>query len=169
MTELEDTDQPPAPAGGPPSWPRSKLLYGDPGDLQGLGSVDVGSLIGDAGRVGPARVDLSAQNVERGLAQLVVGVVEVLRQVLERQAVRRMEAGALDEAQVERLGSALEALEQRVGELCDVLGRGSHSEGGPGPQGAPSAGSSDGPDGPNSDEPQVTADGVRDDYRQEAS
>ncbi|MDA8391366.1 MAG: gas vesicle protein K [Actinomycetota bacterium] len=118
---------------------RGKVLYGDPDDLHEMGLVDLGQLIGEADLARPARIDLSSQNVERGLAQLVVGVVEVLRQVLERQAVRRMEAGALDEGQVERLGNALMALEERVGELCDALARPSDPESGGSPQDGPSA------------------------------
>jgi hypothetical protein len=49
-------------------------------------------------------------------------VVELVRQLLERQAVRRMRAGTLDEQQMERLGEALQALEQRMVELRDALG-----------------------------------------------
>jgi len=57
------------------------------------------------------------EEVARGLAQLVLTLVELLRQLMERQAIRRVEAGGLDDDQLERLGQALMALEQRMDEL----------------------------------------------------
>lgn len=64
----------------------------------------------------------SGARLDQGLGQLVVAVVELVRQLLERQAVRRMRAGSLDEQQLERLGQALQALEQQMVELRDALG-----------------------------------------------
>jgi Gas vesicle protein K len=57
------------------------------------------------------------EDVARGLAQLVLTLIELLRQLMERQAIRRVEAGGLSDEQVERLGQALMALEQRMEEL----------------------------------------------------
>jgi Gas vesicle protein K len=68
------------------------------------------------------RVDTDPENVERGLAQLVLTVVELLRQLMERQALRRVEAGGLDDETVERLGRTLMLLEERMGELREVFG-----------------------------------------------
>jgi hypothetical protein len=68
------------------------------------------------------RVGGDAEDVQRGLAQLVLTVVELLRQLMERQALRRVESGTLDDATVERLGRALMALEQRMDELKEVFG-----------------------------------------------
>ena len=68
------------------------------------------------------RVQADPENVDRGLAQLVLTVVELLRQLMERQALRRVEAGGLDDATVERLGSTLMALEARMGELKEIFG-----------------------------------------------
>jgi len=65
------------------------------------------------------RLNTEPERVEKGLAQLVLTVVELLRQVMERQALRRIEGGTLDEDQVERLGVALMLLEQRMDELKD--------------------------------------------------
>jgi hypothetical protein len=70
----------------------------------------------------PERVDLDADDIERGLAGLVLTLVEFLRQVLERQAIRRMEGGTLTDDEVERVGLALMRLEQKVGELADQFG-----------------------------------------------
>ena len=55
----------------------------------------------------PERIDIDPDDVERGLAGLVLGLVELLRQVLERQAVRRMEGGTLSDEEIERVGLAL--------------------------------------------------------------
>ena len=52
----------------------------------------------------PARINADPQNVERGLAQLALTIIELLRQLMERQAIRRMEAGTLTDDEVERLG-----------------------------------------------------------------
>jgi hypothetical protein len=68
------------------------------------------------------RIDADAEDVGRGLAQLVLTVIELLRQLMERQAIRRVEAGGLSDEQVERLGQALIALEQRMDELKEDFG-----------------------------------------------
>src|SRR5438477_8110378 len=70
----------------------------------------------------PSRIDIDAERVEQGLAQLVLTLIEFLRQVLERQAVRRMEGGSLSEEEVERVGLALMKLEDKVHELADHFG-----------------------------------------------
>lgn len=70
----------------------------------------------------PPRIDIDPDDVERGLAGLVLGLVELLRQVLERQAVRRMEGGTLSDEEVERVGLALMRLEKKVRELADHFG-----------------------------------------------
>jgi hypothetical protein len=68
------------------------------------------------------RLDADPENAERGLAQLVLTVVELLRQLVERQALRRVEAGGLDDETVERLGRTLMALEARMEDLKEVFG-----------------------------------------------
>jgi hypothetical protein len=68
------------------------------------------------------RIDADPENVERGLAQLVLTIVELLRQLMERQALRRVEAGGLDEETIERLGRTLMALEERMEELKQTFG-----------------------------------------------
>ncbi len=68
------------------------------------------------------RIDADPDNVERGLAQLVLTIIELLRQLMERQALRRVEAGGLDEQTIERLGSTLMALEERMDELKQTFG-----------------------------------------------
>jgi hypothetical protein len=68
------------------------------------------------------RIEAEPENVERGLAALVLTIVELLRQLMERQALRRVEAGSLDDETIERLGSTLMALEVRMTELKDIFG-----------------------------------------------
>ena len=70
----------------------------------------------------PERINVDAEGVEQGLAQLVLTLVEFLRQLLERQAVRRMEGGTLSEEEVERVGLALMKLEQKIHELAETFG-----------------------------------------------
>jgi hypothetical protein len=63
------------------------------------------------------RINADPEDVERGLAQLVLTIVELLRQLMERQALRRVEAGGLSDEQVERLGQTLMLLAERMEEL----------------------------------------------------
>ncbi|MEU9237510.1 MULTISPECIES: gas vesicle protein K [Streptomyces] len=60
------------------------------------------------------RLDLDPDTVERDLACLVLTVIELLRQLMERQALRRVETGGLTEEQEERLGLTLMLLEDRM-------------------------------------------------------
>ncbi|MBT2392564.1 gas vesicle protein K [Streptomyces sp. ISL-1] len=72
---------------------------------------------------GPARrVTMDPESVERGLVGLVLTVVELLRQLMERQALRRVDAGGLSDEQVEQLGLTLMALEERMAELREHFG-----------------------------------------------
>lgn len=68
------------------------------------------------------RIDTDPETVERGLVTLVLTLVELLRQLMERQALRRVDAGDLSEAQVERIGTTLMLLEQRMDELREHFG-----------------------------------------------
>jgi len=70
----------------------------------------------------PERIDIDPDDVERGLAGLVLGLVELLRQILEKQAVRRMEGGTLTDDEIERVGLALMRLERKVHDLAAEFG-----------------------------------------------
>ena len=70
----------------------------------------------------PRRINADPEQVERGLAQLVLTLVELLRQLMERQALRRMDAGSLDDDEVERLGLAFMHLAERMEELKEHFG-----------------------------------------------
>jgi hypothetical protein len=68
------------------------------------------------------RIDADPESVERGLVSLVLTIVELLRQLMERQALRRVDDGTLTDEQVENIGSTLMALEDRMAELRDHFG-----------------------------------------------
>jgi hypothetical protein len=68
------------------------------------------------------RIDCSSENIEQGLARLVLSLIELLRRLLERQAIRRMEGGTLEDHQIEEMGLALMKLEQKIRELAQQFG-----------------------------------------------
>lgn len=68
------------------------------------------------------RIDTDPESVERGLVTLVLTLVELLRQLMERQALRRVDVGDLSDDQVERIGTTLMLLEQRMDELREHFG-----------------------------------------------
>lgn len=70
----------------------------------------------------PDRINADPERVEQGLARLVLTVIELLREVLEHQAVRRMDGGTLSNEEVERLGLALLKLNSRMDELKGIFG-----------------------------------------------
>ncbi|EFE66411.1 MULTISPECIES: gas vesicle protein K [Streptomyces] len=63
-------------------------------------------------------LDLDPERAANDLAALVLTVVELLRQLMERQAVRRFDEGTLSPEQEERLGTALMLLDRRMDDLC---------------------------------------------------
>src|SRR5690606_31989617 len=111
-----------SPTRGPPrsrcaGW-RGRCAAGGRRRADALGAL--GALGGEVRRLGRGldrRVVADPENVERGLAQLVLTVIELLRQLMERQAVRRVEGGTLTDEEVERLGQTFLRLEQRMAEL----------------------------------------------------
>ncbi|MEO8216540.1 MAG: gas vesicle protein K [Acidobacteriota bacterium] len=70
----------------------------------------------------PDRISADAEAVENGLAKLVLSIIELVRQLLERQALRRMDAGTVNDEEIERLGTALMKLEEKMEELKGVFG-----------------------------------------------
>lgn len=68
------------------------------------------------------RIDCNQETIEQGLARLVLGLIELLHQLLERQAIRRMEGGTLSDEQVEEMGLALMKLEAKIKEIADQFG-----------------------------------------------
>ncbi|MDI2125408.1 gas vesicle protein K [Yinghuangia seranimata] len=68
------------------------------------------------------RIDLDPDDVERDLVRLILTLVELLRQVMERQALRRVDAGDLSDDQEERIGLTLMLLEDRMDQLRERFG-----------------------------------------------
>lgn len=69
-----------------------------------------------------ARLATDPESVERDLMKLVLTLVELLRQLMERAALHRVDQGGLSEDQEERIGTTLMLLHDRMGELCDRYG-----------------------------------------------
>ena len=70
----------------------------------------------------PDRISADPEIVENGLARLVLSIIELVRRLLEKQALRRMDGGNLTEPEIERLGNALMKLEEKMEELKGVFG-----------------------------------------------
>lgn len=75
------------------------------------------------GRIdGSRRVGADAEQLGEGLGRLVLAVLQLVRDLLERQALRRVDSGSLDDEQIERLGRALMDLEDRFAQLRTAFG-----------------------------------------------
>ena len=94
---------------------RDKVLAGHP-DLTLFGD-ELDRLDGALRR----RVNADREGLEKGLAQLVLTLIELLRQLMERQALRRIEGGTLDPDEVERLGETFMLLDERMTELREAF------------------------------------------------
>jgi hypothetical protein len=70
----------------------------------------------------PARWNADPEDVRRSVMQLVLTLVDFIRQVMERQALRRMDEGSLTPEEIERVGLALMRLEETVNELARQAG-----------------------------------------------
>jgi hypothetical protein len=75
-----------------------------------------------SGSSSPSRWNADPDDVERSVAQLVLTLVEFIRKLLERQAIRRMEAGTLTDQQTEDIGRALMKLEETVVDIAARFG-----------------------------------------------
>ncbi|WP_091584835.1 gas vesicle protein K [Alteribacillus bidgolensis] len=67
------------------------------------------------------RISLDPGKAEEGLSQIVLTVIELLRQLVEKQAMRRVEGGDLTEEQIEQLGTALMKLEEKMEEMKEMF------------------------------------------------
>jgi gas vesicle protein GvpK len=85
-----------------------------------------GGGLGERGRealgIVPRRIDTNPATVEKDLAKLVLALVNLVRQLMERQAARRVNAGSLSEDEVEQMGETFLKLEQRMEELRTAFG-----------------------------------------------
>jgi hypothetical protein len=107
--------------------PRQKVTKPKPTRRRGvsLRAAKVEVLKGEIARASSKRLprwNPDPEDVQRSVAQLVLALVEFLRKLLERQAVRRMEGETLSPTEIERIGLALMQLEQTVIEMADRFG-----------------------------------------------
>lgn len=70
----------------------------------------------------PKRIDANPKNVEKGLAKLVLTLVELIRKLLEKQAMKRIEAGSLSDEEIEKMGETFMKLENKMQELKEIFG-----------------------------------------------
>src|SRR5437762_14366777 len=96
---------------------RDKVLAGHP---------DIGMFGDELERLDSAlrrRVNADRESLEKGLAQLVLTLIELLRQLMERQALRRIEGGSLSPEEVERIGETFRLISERMDALKDHFGQ----------------------------------------------
>lgn len=89
----------------------NKLLFNNAA-LEEL-SLDIGKLLNDDG----SKLKLTPENADSGLAKLVLTLVELIRKLVEKQAMRRVDGGSLSDDEIERLGETLMKLEMKMEEL----------------------------------------------------
>src|SRR4030042_667528 len=70
----------------------------------------------------PKKIDANPKTVEKGLAKLVLTLIELIRKLMEKQAMRRVEAGSLSDEEVENVGETLMKLENKMDELKGIFG-----------------------------------------------
>jgi Gas vesicle protein K len=70
----------------------------------------------------PERISADPEALENGLARLVLSIIELVRRLLEKQALRRMDGGNLTEEEIERLGTSLMKLEEKMTEMKAAFG-----------------------------------------------
>lgn len=77
---------------------------------------------GDPAEADARRVALDEDSPTNGLAELVLTLIKLLHDLLEKQAIRRMESGRLTDEEVERVGQTLKRQAEEIEHLCDVFG-----------------------------------------------
>ena len=70
----------------------------------------------------PSNLNIDSDKVQNGLAQLVLAIINMLHELLERQAIRRMEANQLTEEEIERLGTTLMKQAHQLDQLREAFG-----------------------------------------------
>lgn len=92
-----------------------KILFnsGSPDEF----SEEIGKLKSKA----ESRINANPDNVESGLAKLVLTLIELLRKLMEKQAIRRIEGGSLTDGEIEKLGETLMKLEMKMKELKKIF------------------------------------------------
>ena len=103
----------------------SERLAGDLGSLEDFArelnelrrGIATESMGAELGSVFPRRINADQATVEKDLAKLVLALIDLVRQLLEKQAIRRVNAGSLSDEQIERMGETFIKLDRRLSEL----------------------------------------------------
>lgn len=90
-------------------------------EIRDVLGVDVNEALSSVPR-NAGRIDIDPDNVARDVSQLVLSLAEFLRQLMEAQAVRRMEAGTLTEHEEEKLGTALFEAREQIRKIASEFG-----------------------------------------------
>lgn len=90
------------------------------GDLEAL--EEFAEQLSQTQRLRPQRIEANEANVEQGLARLVLTLIELIRRLLEKQAIRRIEGGSLADEQIERMGETFLKLKAKMAELKATFG-----------------------------------------------
>ncbi len=99
-----------------PQCANEKVLLGEADDLEEFqGEME------ESQQSLPRHLDVDPENVERGLAKLVLTLIELLRRLMERQALHRIDSGSLTEEEIERLGETFLKLDARMEELIQIF------------------------------------------------
>jgi hypothetical protein len=118
--------RPRKPAAAPTRTRRRMARGRKPLELEALPAGDIEALRAELERnlppAGAARWNVDPEDVQRSVAKLVLTLMEFLRKLLERQAIRRMEARTLTPAEVEAVGLALMRLEETLGVMGERFG-----------------------------------------------
>jgi hypothetical protein len=73
-------------------------------------------------KVSQNRLEANPDNVDKGLAQLVLTIIELLRRLMERQAINRIENNSLTDEEIEELGQTFMKLDEKMKELMEIFG-----------------------------------------------
>lgn len=121
----EDRRPPPAARdrGGPEPYPRRPDVPPARADaVRAVYADEAPAGRGDAAPRRGRRIETDAENVQRDLTKLVLTIVELVRQLVERQCIRRVDQGDLSDEQIEEIGVTLMRLEEAMADLCDRFG-----------------------------------------------
>ncbi len=70
----------------------------------------------------PQRLNTDQDKVDQGLAKLVLTIVDLLRRIMEHEALRRIDGDTLTDDEIERMGQTFQRLEEKMTEMCEHFG-----------------------------------------------
>ncbi|MDF2543921.1 MAG: gas vesicle protein GvpK [Herbinix sp.] len=93
----------------------------DSRDIDSIDNTDFSEDISSLNDSFKNRINADPEGVQQGLAKLVLTLIELLRRLMENQAMRRIENGTVTDAEIEKLGEAFMNLELKMVELCEAF------------------------------------------------